>query len=249
MSAWGMPPGGGWRFTVRLFGQNSADGRTELARATLRRGAASVEGTKRGESAFRRSIRQARVEAALIVADSPLSARRLAQCASLLDSGEARQIVDRLNELYDASKSSFRIERVGSGFQLLTRPVFARWLDRIHQRQERLKLSPSVLETLTVVAYRQPITRAEIESLRGVQSAELLKQLMERNLVKIVGEDDSLGRPYLYGTTRNFLESYGLRNLDELPDAELLRRPASKVTPPAEGPVEASDESPTALAG
>jgi segregation and condensation protein B len=87
-----------------------------------------------------------------------------------------------------------------------------------------LKLSPPALETLTIVAYRQPLTRADIEALRGVQSAEILKHLMERGLIRIVGEDNSLGRPYLYGTTRQFLEHYGLRSLDELPNADQLRR-------------------------
>jgi segregation and condensation protein B len=162
-----------------------------------------------------------------MVADGALSARRIAQAAALLDSGESRQVVEELNALYDASASAFRIERVGSGYQMLTRPVFARWLDRVHQRQARLKLSPPALETLTIIAYRQPITRADIEGIRGVQSAEILKQLMERGLVRIVGEDDSLGRPYLYGTTRQFLESYGLRSLDDLPQADRLRKPQS----------------------
>jgi segregation and condensation protein B len=182
------------------------------------------------DAAHRRTPRQARVEAALLVADGALSARRIAQCAALLDAGEAKQVVDELNAAYDSDGTAFRIERVGAGYQMLTRPVFARWLDRMHHRQERLKLSGASLETLAVVAYRQPITRADIEAVRGVASAEILKQLMERGLVKIVGEDDSLGRPYLYGTTRQFLEAYGLRSLDEMPLAENLRRPASKGT-------------------
>lgn len=199
----------------------------------------------------RRSPKLARVEAALIVADGALSARRLAQSASLLDSGEARQLVDELNAAYDACGSAFRVERVGSGFQMLTLPAFARWLDKIHQRQERLKLSASSLETLTIVAYRQPITRADIEAVRGVQSSEVLKQLMERGLVKVVGEDDSLGRPYLYGTTRAFLESYGLRNLNDLPDAGRLRvnrEPVAVVEPENAADSEASEESDTEAA-
>jgi segregation and condensation protein B len=189
----------------------------------------------------RRSPKLARVEAALIVADGALSARRLAQSASLLDSGEARQLVDELNAAYDACGSAFRVERVGSGFQMLTLPAYARWLDKIHQRQERLKLSASSLETLTIIAYRQPITRADIEAVRGVQSSEVLKQLMERGLVKVVGEDDSLGRPYLYGTTRAFLESYGLRNLNDLPDAGLLRVNREPVAAAAEESESAAD--------
>ncbi|MBX3441728.1 MAG: SMC-Scp complex subunit ScpB [Planctomyces sp.] len=215
----------------------------EFLKALCRRRDHAV-GATGGESPQRRSPKMARVEAALMVADSPLSARRIAQSAALVDAGEARRFIDALNELYDAGGSAFRVERVGAGFQMLTRPIFARWLDRLHQRQARLKLSAPALETLAVIAYRQPITRADIESVRGVQSAEILKQLMERNLVKIVGEDDSLGRPYLYGTTRQFLESYGLRNLDELPMGERLRSPATTkglLKPAPAGEQEAAD--------
>jgi len=201
---------------------------TEFSRWQFRRGQAPSESVPESELARRRTARQARVEAALLVADGALSARRIAQCAALLDAGEAKQVVDELNEAYDSDGSAFRVERVGAGYQMLTRPVFARWLDRVHHRQERLKLSGPALETLAVVAYRQPITRADIEAVRGVAAAEMLKQLMERGLVKIVGEDDSLGRPYLYGTTRQFLEAYGLRSLEDMPQADHLRRPNTK---------------------
>ena len=107
---------------------------------------------------------------------------------------------------------------------MLTRPHFAFWLGKVHHRQAELKLSPTALETLAIVAYRQPATRAEIESIRRVQCAEMLKQLMDRSLVRICGEENSLGRPFLYGTTRQFLEMFGLRDLDDLPNAETLRK-------------------------
>lgn len=168
-----------------------------------------------------RSPKLARVEAALFVADAPLSLRKLVQVAVLADVQEAQQLVEELNQQYDAAGTAFRVERVAAGLRLLTRPVFARWLDRIHHRQETLKLSPALLETLAIIAYRQPITRADIEAIRGVQSAEIVKQLMDRQLVRIAGEDDSLGRPYLYGTTRYFLEAFGLRSLADLPQPEL----------------------------
>lgn len=210
-----------WRF---------ADGSSEYIRWQRRRDSTATPAVDQTELAGRRTPRQARVEAALLVSDGALSARRIAHCAALLDAGEAKQTIDELNAAYDADGSAFRIERVGAGYQMLTRPVFARWLDRVHHRQERLKLSGASLETLAVVAYRQPITRADIEAVRGVASSEILKQLMERGLVKIVGEDDSLGRPYLYGTTRQFLEAYGLRSLEDMPHAENLCRPAAKGT-------------------
>jgi segregation and condensation protein B len=130
---------------------------------------------------------------------------------------------------------------VATGYQLLTRPEYAPWLDKLHQRQTELKLSPPALETLTVVAYRQPLTRADIEAVRGVQCAEMLKQLMERGLVRIAGEDDSLGRPYLYETTRVFLELFGLRSLADLPMADRLR-PAKPALHTPEGASAALDD-------
>lgn len=189
----------------------------------LRRKADDGDRFGSGPVPFRRTPKMARVEAALLVADGALSTRKLAQFAMLADSGEARTLIDQLNVAYDQTRSAFRIERVATGYQMLTRPKFAPWLDKLHERQARLKLSAPAMETLAIIAYRQPITRADIEAVRGVASAEMLKQLMERGLVRITGEDDSLGRPYLYGTTRLFLELFGLRSTADLPMADQLR--------------------------
>ena len=124
----------------------------------------------------------------------------------------------------------------------MTRPIFARWLDKLHHRQSQLKLSPPAMETLTIVAYRQPVTRADVEEIRGVQCAEMLKQLMERGLARVAGHDDSLGRPYLYATTRRFLELFGLRTLNDLPMAERLRpdKPSGQI-----GSEDVDESSPT----
>jgi segregation and condensation protein B len=173
----------------------------------------------------------ARVEAVLLVSDGALTTRKLAALATLADHTEAKTLISQLNAAYEHSGSAFRIERVASGYQLLTRPQFAFWLGKLHQREIELKLTPPAMETLTIVAYRQPITRADLEVIRGVQCAEMLKMLMERGLVRIGGEDDSLGRPYLYETTRKFLETFGLRSLDDLPMADQLRKPKAKAEP------------------
>ncbi len=172
----------------------------------------------------RRTPKMARLEAVLFVADEPLPIKRLVQLATLADVEEAQQLIDRLNLAYDASGSTFRVERVATGLRLLTRREVVFWLDKLHQRQAALNLTPPMLETLAIVAYRQPLTRADLEAVRGVQSSEMLKQLIERELVRIAGEDDSLGRPFLYETTRKFLELYGLQSLDDLPMADRLRR-------------------------
>lgn len=185
----------------------------------------------------------ARLEAVLLVSDGALTFRRLAQLAILADAAEARALADRLNESYDRVGCAFRVERVATGCRLMTRPQFARWIDRLHNRQALVKLSPAMMETLSIVAYRQQVTRAEIEKIRGVQSAEMLKQLMERGYVRITGEDNSLGRPFLYGTTRQFLEAFGLRDLDAMPMSDSLRRVAA--LPPEDESL--SDEDPGAV--
>jgi segregation and condensation protein B len=190
-----------------------------------------------------RSVKMARVEAVLLISGSALSTRRLATLATLADPAEARRILDQLNAAYDKSGSPFRIERLATGYQLLTRPPFAMWLGKLHHREQELKLTPPAMETLTIVAYRQPITRADLEAVRGVQCTEMLKMLMERGLVKICGEDDSLGRPYLYGTTRKFLETFALKDLGELPLADQLRMPKAAASLAADA--EADDESTT----
>lgn len=171
-----------------------------------------------------RTPAMARLEAVLVVANVALPARKLAQLASLADATEVRTLVQQLNLVYDQCGTAFRVERVAAGFRLFTRPEFAMWLGKLHHREAELKLSPPALETLTVIAYRQPMTRADVEAIRGVQCSEILKQLMDRGLIRIAGEDDSLGRPFLYETTRKFLEVFGLRELDDLPLSEKLRR-------------------------
>jgi segregation and condensation protein B len=153
----------------------------------------------------------------LFLAREPLGSRKLARLAGLADGTEARTLVRALNRLYDEEGCAFRVVEVAGGFQLRTRAKFAPWLRRLHAAQGEVRLSAPALETLAVVAYRQPVLRADIEAIRGVQCGEILRQLMERDLVRIVGRSEELGRPLLYGTARHFLEVFGLRHLDELP--------------------------------
>jgi len=177
-----------------------------------------------------RDTRLALVEAALLAADEPLTARRLATAAGLADGSEARRLVKRLHELYDLDGTAFQVEELAGGFQLLTRPEYHRWLARWRSGQD-LRLSAAARETLAIVAYRQPIMRADIEGIRGVQCGEVLRLLMEKGLVRIAGRHDSLGRPQLYGTTKKFLQIFGLKSLKDLPVVEQLRPPEDdKVT-------------------
>ena len=171
-----------------------------------------------------RSAALARLEAVLLLAREPQGSRKLARLAGLADGTEARTLVRTLNRLYDVEGCAFRAVEVAGGFQLMSRAGFAPWLRRLHASQGEVRLSTPAMETLAVVAYRQPVLRVEIEAVRGVQCGEILRQLMERDLVRIVGRSEELGRPFLYGTTRLFLQVFGLRHLDELPRPDLCRR-------------------------
>jgi segregation and condensation protein B len=170
-----------------------------------------------------RDAKLARVEAVLFLADEPLTARKIATASGLVDAAEARRHLQRLQLLYDADGTAFQIEEIAGGFQLMTRPAFRPWLVRAQRTGHEMRLTAAALETLAVVAYRQPIMRADVEAIRGVGCGELLTHLMEKGLLKIVGRHESLGRPVLYGTTKKFLQIFGLRSLNDLPDATELR--------------------------
>jgi segregation and condensation protein B len=165
-----------------------------------------------------------RLEAILLVSREPLTSRKLAQLADLADATQARTLARQLNERYDSENYAFRIEEVAGGFMMLTRPQFARWLRRIDGLRPEEYQPQSALETLAIVAYRQPVPRADIEAVRGVGCDDVLRQLMQRDLVRICGRSEELGRPYLYGTTKRFLQLFGLKSLDRLPRSDWIRQ-------------------------
>lgn len=167
----------------------------------------------------------ARLEAVLLIADEPLAARKLADAAGLADAAEARASIEKLQEFYDADATAFQVEEIAGGYQLLTRPRYHPWLARLKRTGHELRLTPTTLETLAVIAYKQPVMRAEVEKVRGVACGEVIRQLMEKGLVRIAGRHDSLGRPQLYGTTKRFLQAFGLNALADLPEVEALHRP------------------------
>ena len=162
-----------------------------------------------------------RLEAVLFLAKSPLTTRKLAQLANLADGTEARTLVRSLNQVYDAAGRALRVEQVAGGYRLLTRPALAPWLARLSHLPAAVQLSAPMMETLAVVAYRQPASRADVEAVRGVACGELLRQLMQRDLIRIAGRSEELGRPYLYGTTKRFLQLFGLASPDDLPAIDL----------------------------
>ncbi len=212
-------------------GRSKAAGR-KTRRWKLRSAPRSSEPSA-ARDAWTRDERTARLEAVLFLAREPVASRKLAQLAHLADGTEARTLVRRLNRWYDETGSAFRVEELAGGFQLLSRPKFGAWLRRLYNSPVEVRLSAPALETLAVVAYRQPVMRAEIEAIRGVDCGEILRQLMDRDLVRTAGRADELGRPYWYATTKRFLQVFGLRHVDDLPRVELLRPPKTQPADPA----------------
>lgn len=162
-----------------------------------------------------------RVEAALFLSPTPVSPRRLATLAGLSDATAARATVTVLNDFYTDHDRAMRVESVAGGYRMMTAPHLAPWLSRLSHLPAPVRLSLPMLETLAVVAYRGPVSRADIESIRGVACGDLLRQLIGRNLVRIAGRSEELGRPYLYDTTKLFLQTFGLRSTDDLPTIRL----------------------------
>lgn len=165
------------------------------------------------------------VEALLFATDSPLPAGKIAQIMGVGDARSVRKHIDALNDDYEQTGRAFRIEEIAGGYQMLTLPTYNPWLSNLLRVKQESRLSPAALETLAIIAYKQPVLRAEIEAIRGVAVGEVLNRLRELNLVKIVGRDEQIGRPMLYGTTKRFLEVFGLASIKDLPNVEVLKPP------------------------
>jgi len=165
------------------------------------------------------------VEAILFTSDAPLSPAKIASAVGAIGSRDVREIIDQLNADYAAANMSFRVEQIAGGYQMMTRPEYAVYLQEFYKVRSESRLSTAALETLAVVAYKQPVLRAEIEAIRGVACGEVLRSLMEKGLVKIVGRAEELGRPMLYGSIKRFLEIFGLHDLKDLPKVPELVMP------------------------
>ncbi|MBN1868824.1 SMC-Scp complex subunit ScpB [Candidatus Sumerlaeota bacterium] len=195
------------------------------------------------------------VECLLFTTSHPLSLNRLRAILGDVDSRTLRGAVAQIQAEYDARTTGLQIVETAEGYLMCTRPEYADVILRLHRQRKRNPLTVTALETLAIVAYKQPITRAEIEMIRGVESSGVLRNLCDMGLVKVVGRKEVIGRPQLHGTTSVFLRTFGLRSLEELPTLQTLRkRYGSKVSfaetmtqaveeiePPTESP---ADESP-----
>lgn len=164
------------------------------------------------------------IETLLYMTDHPLSTHEISSVLEL-KSYDAETVAELLKEIetdYDQKGSPLRVLEVAGGFQMATRPEMATWIRRLYKERLTVRLSPSSLETLSIIAYKQPITRGEVEQIRGVEASGVMETLLERRLVKVVGRKETIGRPLLYGTTPEFLRQFGLKHLSQLPDLATL---------------------------
>jgi segregation and condensation protein B len=160
------------------------------------------------------------VEALLFASDVPLEAERIREVLDLENAAAARGLVEELMARYEAEPRGLSIMEVGGGYRMATRPELAPWLVRLARARTRVRLSRPALETLAIIAYKQPVSRPELDAVRGVSSDTVLDNLLERRLIRIGGRKEAPGRPFLYETTREFLIAFGLRDLDDLPRVE-----------------------------
>lgn len=180
-------------------------------------------------------------EALILASAEPIPAARLAKLIPRCTPSKVRTLVDSLNADYVAQQRAFEICEVAGGYQIRTHPEFASYLQQL-QKTRPLRMSNAALETLAIVAYRQPVTRAEVEHVRGVDAGPVMRSLLERKLVKIAGHREVPGRPMLYATTKRFLEVFGMADLEDLPTLRDLEEFAPGAAEGSEGPAGTSVE-------
>lgn len=162
------------------------------------------------------------IETLLFITDRPVKPGRLAEVVETVSAKQVLAIIEELTREYAQTGRAVQIVEVGGGFQMATKPEYGRWVRKLYNEKMTTKLSNAALETLAIIAYKQPITRAEMESIRGVDVAGPLERLLERGLVRVVGKKDTIGRPMVYGTTDEFLRMFGLNKVSELPDLQVF---------------------------
>lgn len=165
------------------------------------------------------------VEALLFASSEPITIRKFSEVLDGVDAKQIKETIQQLSDEYDTHDRAFQIEEISNGYQVLSRPEYHEWVSRIRKKTGETKLSQSALETLAIIAYKQPIIRADIEAIRGVQSGQMIRTLIDKSIVKIAGRAEVLGRPLLYGTTKSFLEHFGLKSIKDLPKIKELEMP------------------------
>ncbi|MCL2335203.1 MAG: SMC-Scp complex subunit ScpB [Endomicrobia bacterium] len=176
------------------------------------------------------------LEALLFVSERPLSLKELKDILKddYQDAGNIENLLNELKAEYDGANKPYEIRFVANGWTFATKTNFSPWIKKLLKEKSVLKLSPSALETLAMIAYKQPITRGEIDELRGVESSGVIDTLLERKLIKITGRKEALGRPLLYGTSQEFLRHFGLAHLSELPLIDDMSKESQQTDNPPE---------------
>ncbi|MDR1523073.1 MAG: SMC-Scp complex subunit ScpB [Endomicrobium sp.] len=166
------------------------------------------------------------LEVLLFVSEKPLNFKDFKDIlkTDCPDASSIKDILSQLQDEYIKLNKPYNIKFVADGWTFVTKPEYSSWIKKLLKEKAVLKLSPSALETLAMIAYKQPITRAEIDEIRGVESSGVIDTLLERRLIKIVGRKETLGKPLLYGTTQDFLKHFGLAHLSELPLIENISK-------------------------
>lgn len=157
------------------------------------------------------------IEALVFASDKPLSIQQIRDIIGDIDSRVIRRLINELMQQYSESQTSFGITEIAGGFQFTTNPAYGRWLKRLYNIRQKDYLTGPSLETLAIIAYRQPVTKTDIENIRGVNIDGVINNLLQKGLIRITGRKEVVGRPFLYGTTSLFLQYFGLNSLQELP--------------------------------
>ncbi|NQU18588.1 SMC-Scp complex subunit ScpB [bacterium] len=183
------------------------------------------------------------VEAIIFISEGPATIAEIQDILEGLDSETINSIVQELKSDYKQRNSGIKLIEVAGGYQMVTSPNYANFIKKFYKKKHSEKLTLPSLETLSIIAYKQPVTRVEIESIRGVNVDGVIKNLLEKGLIRIVGKKEVIGRPFVYGSTRNFLEYFGLNSLEELPPVEefvqtLSERETAEITPLGEEELE-----------
>jgi len=193
------------------------------------------EKTEEKQAPTREDIKKV-LECLLFITEQPLPVAKLCQCAGTKDAEMVTELVGEIKTELEQKNSSVMLAEVAGGYQMATRPEFAAHVRKLFADRMTMKLSRAAHETLSIIAYKQPLTRAEIEEIRGVDVIAALETLLEKHLVKVVGRKETVGRPLMYGTTVDFLRRFGLKGLEDMPPLESFAAAEPSAAAPASEP-------------
>lgn len=187
------------------------------------------------------NFQQSTIEALILASPEPLPGRKIADMIDGLSPSKISQAVAGLNTRYMESGTSFRIREIAGGYQVYIVPEFTGYVQEMFSRRRKMRLTRAALETLAIITYKQPVTRVEIEQIRGVASDGVIHNLLEKNMITIRGRAETVGKPLQYGTTDEFLKFFGLNNLDDLPRMSEIEELLASRTEEADGDLELED--------